>query len=102
MDTQDIIAHIEAHAKVTGLKPTTIGQMAVRNRTIYEKLVRGGDIQLRTASALLDWMRADLARRGLSTVAPTGSAPVPGASRSTALPARKDVGAESQNDKGAA
>ena len=38
----------------------------------------------------------------LQSWAPTGSAPVPGASRSSALPAQKDVGAESQNGKGAA
>ena len=63
MDTKTIIKAIDAHANEFGMEATSIGQMAVKNRRIYENLKNGGDIQLKIANRLLDWIAADAARK---------------------------------------
>ena len=78
MQTTDIIAAIDRHAKATGLKATSIGQMAVRNGRLYENLKAGGSIQISTANRLMDWMAADLASRNLCS--PSSDAPLSEAS----------------------
>jgi hypothetical protein len=62
MQYDDLIKAMEQHAADFGLKLSSIGQMAVRNRHAYDNLKR--DVaQGRTASELRAWLDADRARR---------------------------------------
>ena len=65
MERTHIIAAIEEAAALTGLKPSTICQYAVKNRKLYDNLVGGLDCQFGTAKRVLDWIaeaKADRAR----------------------------------------
>lgn len=66
MERTVIITAIEEAAALTGLKPTTICQYAVKNRNLYDNLVRGLDCQLGTAQRVMDWISAAKAARGVS------------------------------------
>jgi hypothetical protein len=92
--SQQLRAEIERTASQLGIAPSTVGERAGQGGRFYARLLEGRRVWPETAEAV----RVRLHQM----VAPTGSAPVPGASRSSALPAQKDVGAESQNGKGAA
>lgn len=63
MNRADAIAAIKAHADRFGLKATTIGQMAVRNRHLLRNLEQGKDVQIGTLERLAEWMREDAAKR---------------------------------------
>jgi len=73
MNTSSIIQAIESHAARFNLKPSTIGQLAVRNRHIHANLTTGGDIQIGTAERLLAWIEADAETR-IRAAAPTSEA----------------------------
>lgn len=74
MQHSDIIKAIEAHAAAYKLKPTTIGQLSVQNRNVYDRLVSGKDIQMGTAYRLLEWIAADAETRSANAKTPTGAA----------------------------
>lgn len=57
-----IIKAIETYSDVTGLKPSTICQYALRNRRFYDNLVTGGDYLSSSAERLMDWIRAHPAK----------------------------------------
>lgn len=76
-------------ARKVGIVPTYLSQILMGvKRPSFDLMLR---IEAET-KGLVD----------LQSWAPTGSAPVPGASRSSALPARKDVGTPARDGKGAA
>lgn len=56
MDRTTLIERIEAHAKATKLKASTICQYAIQNRNFYQNLLDGKDYQIGTATRLLDWL----------------------------------------------
>ena len=58
----EVRALMEQHAATFGLKLSSIGQMAVRNRRVYDNIVRK-TIQMNTAQALADWIAADRTKR---------------------------------------
>lgn len=69
MQSDDLIKSMERHAADFGLKLSSIGQMAVRNRHAYDNLKRDA-MQGRTAAKLRDWLDADRARRKDRAVVP--------------------------------
>lgn len=62
MVANEIIKAMDAHARKYGLKVTTIGQMAARNRKAYER-AQAGTLNFNTAERILDWIRADREKR---------------------------------------
>lgn len=57
-----IIKAIETYSDVSGLKPSTICQYALRNRRFYDNLVTGGDYLSRSADRLMEWIKANPAQ----------------------------------------
>ncbi|WP_028955901.1 hypothetical protein [Sulfitobacter sp. 20_GPM-1509m] len=59
MQHNDIIKAIKAHSEKFRLKPSTVGQLSVQNRNIYQNLLDGKDIQVRTAERIMLWIDQD-------------------------------------------
>lgn len=59
MDPSIIIAEIDAHARATGLKPTTICQHALGNARLYERIKRRCERYVKEAERLRAWMAAN-------------------------------------------
>lgn len=55
MDRNHIIKAIDEYARVSGLKPSTICQYAVKNRHAYDRLV-SGSLSMRSAEQILEWI----------------------------------------------
>lgn len=53
-----LIKVIDEYALRAGMKPTTIGQYAVKNRRFYQNLITGSGYQVQVARRLLDWIAA--------------------------------------------
>jgi len=56
MDRATLIQAMDDYCRRAGLKPSTVGQYALRNRRFYDNLVAGRDFQVGTAERLLAWM----------------------------------------------
>lgn len=56
MDPSIIIAEIDAHARASGLKPTTICQQALGNARLYERIKRRCEKYANEAARLRKWM----------------------------------------------
>lgn len=59
MDKTQIIAAIEAHAKVRGIAPATITSRAVGNSRLYKRLIKGGDCTTGIAARILAFIASD-------------------------------------------
>jgi hypothetical protein len=62
MQDHQIIKAIEQHAEDFGLGPSTIGQMAVKNRHAYERLKKG-TAHRNTGRDVMAWIEQDRAAR---------------------------------------
>lgn len=56
MQRSDIIKAIDDFSAKSGLKPSTIGQYAARNRNAYKSLKSEGRVSIATIERLLCWM----------------------------------------------
>lgn len=63
MDRKSIIQGMEQHAKDFGLSLQTVGQYAVKNRNIHERLVVGESVETRTLERIAEFLKTDRARR---------------------------------------
>ena len=63
MIKQQILDAIDAHAKQFGLKHSTICQMALSDRNLYQRLLCGGDMRLGSVDKLTRFLHADAAKR---------------------------------------
>ena len=62
MQENQIIKAMDDHAKAYGLKVTTIGQFAVRNKNAYARIKRG-TAHRDTIRRVAEWLSADKAER---------------------------------------
>lgn len=65
MDSKDAIKAIDAFCDRFGIKATSVGQMAVRNRRAYESIKSGG-ASLNTTRLVLEWVETETLARSAS------------------------------------
>ena len=56
MTREKIIQRVDRYCEQHGLKPTTVCQYAVRNRSLYERIKRGKSFGFASAEALVKWI----------------------------------------------
>lgn len=58
MSTQTLLAAIDAHLRVSGIKETTFGRLAVNDGKFVPRLRKGGRVWPETEGKVLDFIEA--------------------------------------------
>lgn len=66
MQQETVIKAIDDFCAETGLKPSSVGQMAVRNRHTYRNIKRGS-ASLAVTRAVVAWIEAERQKRSIPT-----------------------------------
>jgi hypothetical protein len=66
MDTNQLLRRVDAYLARTGLKESTLGQMAIENSRAIPNLRRGARMWPDTAARLVEFMKNNGHRRGYS------------------------------------
>lgn len=62
-DSQHLLADLIRASKITGLKPSTLGKMALKNGNIHKRLKAGSIVFPATAKKLRLFLAAEIKRR---------------------------------------
>lgn len=62
-DSQRLLSELNTASKLTGLKPSTLGKMAIGNGNIHKRLKAGSIVFPETAKKLRAYLAAEIKRR---------------------------------------
>jgi len=62
-DSERLLADLNRASKLTGLKPSTLGKMALQNGNIHKRLKAGSIVFPKTADRLRKFLAAEIKRR---------------------------------------